>query len=293
MIYQPNIENKVELTHICEGKTYESCNCVLPENLNILYAGDAMNVMPFIPPDTFDLIYLDPIYFLQREIDLFIPKHGGIYGDITKNYDNAYVDRYFKFKGYDQFKNIGGEYVAFMNDFVYSIFKLLKQGGYLVWQTNFSSSYLSKQVGSNVFGNRSLLKSEFWDYYSCKFNKDFYEILIYQKNRFFRRSSYPYVHHSNFTTIENRDYPTQKPSHLLKYFLNNYSKEGDLVGDFTCGSGAFLTESSLLNRRWFGCDINPLAIESTLNRFVSNQVLRGKPDIIVEYENKKEKELVS
>jgi len=51
-------------------------------------------------------------------------------------------------------------------------------------------------------------------------------------------------------------HPTQKPLALLEYLIKTYTNEGDLVLDFTCGSGTTLVACEKLNRRWIGIEIN-------------------------------------
>ncbi len=58
-------------------------------------------------------------------------------------------------------------------------------------------------------------------------------------------------------------YPTQKPEALLERILLASSNEGDLVGDFCCGSGTTLAVADRLGRRWIGCDAGEHAIETT------------------------------
>lgn len=61
-------------------------------------------------------------------------------------------------------------------------------------------------------------------------------------------------------------YPTQKSERLLERMIVLASNEGDLVGDFFCGSGTTLVAAKRLNRRWIGCDKNPRAITLTKRR---------------------------
>jgi len=51
-------------------------------------------------------------------------------------------------------------------------------------------------------------------------------------------------------------HPTQKPLALMEYLIKTYSNEGDLVLDFTCGSGTTLVACERLNRKWIGIEIN-------------------------------------
>ena len=60
-----------------------------------------------------------------------------------------------------------------------------------------------------------------------------------------------------FSTDKQKEHyhPTQKPVALLKYLIETYTKENDLVLDFTCGSGTTLIACEELNRKWIGIEI--------------------------------------
>jgi len=61
-------------------------------------------------------------------------------------------------------------------------------------------------------------------------------------------------------------YPTQKPLKLLDRIVRASSLEGGLVVDPFCGSGTTLVAAARLGRRFVGCDIGDLAIETTATR---------------------------
>lgn len=65
---------------------------------------------------------------------------------------------------------------------------------------------------------------------------------------------------------ETTGYPHQKPEKLLERVILASSDEGSLVGDFFCGSGTTLAVAARLGRRAIGCDVSPLAIETTRAR---------------------------
>jgi len=50
-------------------------------------------------------------------------------------------------------------------------------------------------------------------------------------------------------------HPTQKPVNLMEYLISTYTKVGELVLDFTSGSGSTLLGCEVLNRRWIGIEI--------------------------------------
>lgn len=61
-------------------------------------------------------------------------------------------------------------------------------------------------------------------------------------------------------------YATQKPKALIERIVKASSNEGDLVADFYLGSGTTAEVCKELNRNFIGCDINPRAVEITLQR---------------------------
>lgn len=50
-------------------------------------------------------------------------------------------------------------------------------------------------------------------------------------------------------------HPTQKPLELIEYLINTYTKENELILDFTCGSGTTLLASRNLKRRCIGIEL--------------------------------------
>lgn len=55
---------------------------------------------------------------------------------------------------------------------------------------------------------------------------------------------------------EKRYHPTQKPVPLMKWCLENYSKESDLILDPFFGSGTTGVACELMNRRWIGIELD-------------------------------------
>ena len=49
-------------------------------------------------------------------------------------------------------------------------------------------------------------------------------------------------------------HPTQKPVNLMEYLVSTYSKKGELILDFTSGSGSTLVACEILNRKWIGIE---------------------------------------
>lgn len=72
-------------------------------------------------------------------------------------------------------------------------------------------------------------------------------------------------------TIQNLEYPTQKPEKLLERIVKSSSNENDIVCDFFAGSGTTLAVAEKLNRKWIGSDLGKFAIHTTRKRLIGVQ----------------------
>ena len=71
-------------------------------------------------------------------------------------------------------------------------------------------------------------------------------------------------------------HPTQKPVKLLEYLIKTYTKENDLVLDFTMGSGSTGVACKNLNREFIGIEINEEYFDianKRINEFQSKLVI--------------------
>ncbi len=66
----------------------------------------------------------------------------------------------------------------------------------------------------------------------------------------------------------NRVHPTQKPEFVLEYLINTYTKENDLILDFTCGSGTTLVAAKKLGRKAIGIELDEKFCEITKDRIL-------------------------
>ena len=64
----------------------------------------------------------------------------------------------------------------------------------------------------------------------------------------------------------NRVHPTQKPVELLEYLINTYTKEGDVVLDFTMGSGSTGVACMNTNRKFIGIELDTQYFEIAQKR---------------------------
>ena len=75
----------------------------------------------------------------------------------------------------------------------------------------------------------------------------------------------------NSQAREALDYPTQKPEALLERIIAASSSEGDLVGDFFCGSGTTAAVAERLGRKWIATDLGKFGIHTTRKRLIGVQ----------------------
>ena len=69
---------------------------------------------------------------------------------------------------------------------------------------------------------------------------------------------------------KNRLHPTQKPLELLEYLIKTYTNEGNLILDFTCGSGSTLVACKNLNRKYIGIELEEEYCEITKKRLLND-----------------------
>lgn len=79
----------------------------------------------------------------------------------------------------------------------------------------------------------------------------------------------------HFSVAEQTGYATQKPQALLQRIITACSSQNDLIADFFCGSGTTLIAAEQLNRKWIGCDLGALAIQTTKMRLYQARAAFG------------------
>ena len=68
-------------------------------------------------------------------------------------------------------------------------------------------------------------------------------------------------------------HPTQKPVALMEYLINTYTNEGEIVLDFTCGSGTTLVASRNLKRKAYGIEIDEKYCEIAKQRLENTNII--------------------
>lgn len=65
-------------------------------------------------------------------------------------------------------------------------------------------------------------------------------------------------------------HPTEKPVALLEHLIKTYSNEGAVVLDPTMGTGSAGVACKNTNRKFIGCEINPIYFESAQYRLIGD-----------------------
>jgi len=72
------------------------------------------------------------------------------------------------------------------------------------------------------------------------------------------------------------EHPTQKPITLHEKPLKRCTAPGDIVLDLFCGSGSTLMACEQLNRTCYTCDIDPIFVQLTINRYEKATGIKAK-----------------
>jgi len=74
-----------------------------------------------------------------------------------------------------------------------------------------------------------------------------------------------------FNNEQNNEHPTQKPIPLMEYLVETYSNKGDLVLDFTCGSGTTAVACKNTHRNFIAIEKEPKYVEIAKRRVANAQ----------------------
>lgn len=283
----------------------------------VLYRGDNLDLLKQMPPESIDLIYLDPPFFSNRNYEV-------IWGDEAEI--RSFMDRWE-----------GGieHYISWMRPRVEHMHRVLTDTGSFYLHCDWHASHYLKCLVDEVFEYRNFQNEVVWYYRGggisprrwgrrhdvllfytktdkwtfnvdpvrMEYSPESQERLKY-KARSFRKTkegkervydSYRPnpggKHPDDVWSIQplmpsNRKrlgYPTQKPPDLLKQVILASSNEGDAILDPFCGCGTTLAVAEEHKRNWVGIDISPTAIdicESQLTLLGAEPIKLGMPESI-------------
>lgn len=257
-----------------------------PYESNSVVCGDCLDIIPRLPNESIDLIYIDPPFFSQANYK-------------TRGGSEGFIDKWSSLE----------EYLGWLMPRISNMRQVLKETGLIYIHLDWHACHEAKPLLDMIFGKVNLRNEIIWYYNSApRKKKDFgrrYDVIFrYSKTEeYFFDDSWPSVRqpYSIKTSIpkskahyynpkgkviddvwiipiigqgnktERSGYPTQKPEALLERIIGSSCPAKGTVADFFCGSGTTLVMAERLRRNWFGCDINPEAIRISRERIEKEQ----------------------
>ncbi len=265
---------------------------------NCIYLGDNLPILASLPPESVDLIYIDPPFNTgktQRRTQIRTERSEN--GDRVGFQGQRYQTVKLGSRGY---ADIFDDFLAFLAPRLEQAYRLLARQGSLYFHIDYREAHYCKVLLDQIFGRASFLNEIIWAYdYGGKTRRKWPakhdNILFYAKDPEHYTFNVddierePYMApglvgpdkaargklptdtwwHTIVSTNgkEKTGYPTQKPLGVINRIVKASSKPGDTVLDFFAGSGT-LGESCLkLGRKFILIDNNLQAWEVMKKRF--------------------------
>ncbi|MFX0145262.1 MAG: DNA-methyltransferase [Candidatus Hodarchaeota archaeon] len=249
------------------------------ENNFILYHGNALEILEQFDINKFDLIYVDPPYFLSND---GITCSSGKMVSVNKG-------DWDKSKGFE-------EDVNFIDTWLKACKKVLKENG-TIWISGtlhniYKVGYLLEKNEFDIINSIVWYKPNAPPNLSCKYFTHSHEIVLWARNSKKSQHSFNYEKMKMWNNpkdkLKNKDkqmrsvwsiplipkeekefgkHPTQKPLELLNRIISASSNEEDSVLDPFVGSGTTGIVCSILNRKFIGIDSNKEYLELAINRY--------------------------
>jgi site-specific DNA-methyltransferase (adenine-specific) len=265
---------------------------------NRIYFGDNLPILQTLPPESIDLIYIDPPFNTGKkqsrtQIRTERDELGDRVGFQGKRYQTVKIGS----KGYI---DLFDDYLAFLEPRLREAHRILKPEGSLYFHIDYREVHYCKILLDAIFGRESFLNEIIWAYdygarSKSKWPAKHDNILWYAKDpnhytfNLDAVDRIPYMApglvgkekadkgktptdtwwHTIVPTNgkEKTGYPTQKPLGILRRIISASSKPGEVVLDFFAGSGTTGAACLELDRQFILIDENPQAIEVMRNRF--------------------------
>ena len=259
---------------------------------------DNLNVLPALPDESVDLIYIDPPFNTgktQGRTQIRVvhdPENGDRVGFNGKRYKTEQV-------GTKSFADTFDDFLAFIEPRLVEAHRILKATGSFFLHIDCREVHYCKVLADRIFGRDSFINEIIWAYdYGGRSRKKWSakhdNILWYAKNpsdytyNFDEVDRIPYMApglvgkekaargktptdvwwHTIVPTNgkEKTGYPTQKPLGILERILRVHTNPGDLVVDFFAGSGTTGDAAARLGRDFVLIDSSPDAAQTMAER---------------------------
>lgn len=265
--------------------------------------GDCGNVLPKLPDEIFQLIYIDPPFNTgkvqqRRTLKTERSEAGDRVGFQGRSYSTVELGRI----GYlDVFE----DYLEFIGPKFEEARRLLRRDGTLYFHIDYREAHYCKVLLDRIFGRDCFLNEVIWAYDYGGRGRDRWPqkhdtLLVYAKNvgaHYFNQDQIermPYMA-PGLVTAEKRErgklptdvwwhtivptngrektgYPNQKPEGILRRVVQASSAPGGWVLDFFAGSGTTAAICRQLGRRFVMVDINEEAINVMRRRLGGKRI---------------------
>lgn len=245
----------------------------------ILYHGDALEILNQFPKKKFDLIFVDPPYFLSND---GITCQSGKMVSVNKG-------EWDKSKGFDVD-------VEFIDAWLKGCKKVLKENG-SIWVSGtlhniYKVGYLLEKNDFDIINDIIWFKPNAPPNLSCRYFTHSHEVVLWARKSKDSQHTYNYEKMKYWNNpkdkLKNKDkqmrsvwsiplipkeekefgkHPTQKPLELLNRIVSSSSNEGDWVLDPFVGSATSGIVCSVLNRKFIGIDLNEEYLDLAIKRF--------------------------
>ena len=234
-----------------------------------------LDISKKLEKNSFRLIYIDPPFLTGKE--QVGTKEGLVYDDRWKGNLKSYL--------------------PWLKERLEALYQLICENGSFVLHLDWRASHYAKIILDEIYGINCFMNEIIWHYtgggrskrrFSCKHDTLLWYAKCgksasgFAKGGIVSAAGKKYMPNPLGTPVddvwdipivnpmssERIGYPTQKPLALLIRLISALTNEGDLVGDFCCGSGTTLVAAKQLNRTFFGCDISKAAVETAKTRLL-------------------------
>ncbi|OGY11951.1 MAG: DNA methylase N-4 [Candidatus Blackburnbacteria bacterium RIFCSPHIGHO2_02_FULL_44_20] len=260
-----------------------------------LYHGDCLEILPELPPESFDMIFADPPYRLSN---------GGFTSERGKK---VLVNK----GGWDKSEGVEKDF-EFHRKWLHECHRLLKPNG-TIWVTGtyhniYKCGYALEKEGYHILNEICWYKPKVADNISGRMFKANHETLIWARKDKNAKHKFSYdwlkradwredflkkqgeqmgsvwaIHAPSLVERKFGKHPTQKPQELLKRIILSCTKKGDTILDPFCGSGTTGVEAYKYGRNFVGIDSSEVFLDMTVKRFkelgvnlASNSARRNK-----------------
>jgi len=270
--------------------------------------GEAGAVLPTLPDESFQLIYVDPPFNTgraqrRRTVTTVRDEQGDRSGYGGRRYATTEISRL-------SYLDVHDDYLGMLEPLLIEARRVLTASGTLYLHIDYREAHYVKLLLDAVFGREAFLNELIWAYDFGGRARDRWPakhdtILVYVRTpggHFFDQDAVeriPYMApglvgpekaargklptdvwwHTIVPTSgsEKTGYPNQKPEGILRRIVQASSRRGDQVLDFFAGSGTTGAVAAALGRRFTLVDRNPEAIDVMRRRLPDGVEWRVHP----------------